>query len=210
MQRTKTVSIMYSGLFCFAPGRRIGGWMMQRYGNNSGLLSGETLGNPESRSTPSDAGRRDAYGCEPETGTDTYDVPAVSVYIFVGNPGPCLTTDQQYTVLLLQINPNTPTAMAILLRRSTASATPRRHGLFLPMEFLRPCCFLAFLVVHVRLHMARPRQCPRAIPCLTNSSSLGAVSRFHVGAASMLACQIIYVVANGQQVWRAKRRTGTN
>jgi hypothetical protein len=182
------------------------------------LLSGETLGNPESRSTPSDAGRRDAYGCEPETGTDTYDVPAVSVYIFVGNPGPCLTTDQQYTVLLLQINPNTPTAMAILLRRSTGPAPRqllprrhcRRHGLFLPMEFLRPCCFLAFLVVHVRLHMARPRQCPRAIPCLTNSSSLGAVSRFHVGAASMLACQIIYVVANGQQVWRAKRRTGTN
>jgi hypothetical protein len=141
----------------------------------------------------------------------------IRIYI-CREPGPCLTTDQQYTVLLLQINPNTPTAMAILLRRSTGPATRqllprrhcRRHGLFLPMEFLRPCCFLAFLVVHVRLHMARPRQCPRAIPCLTNSSSLGAVSRFHVGAASMLACQIIYVVANGQQVWRAKRRTGTN
>jgi hypothetical protein len=112
MQRTKTYCfhcILWNRPPVRHPGRRIGDAreadrMMQ--GTEATAVCGAakrtTAGKPriEPESTPSDAGRRDAYGYEPETGSDTYDVPAVSVYIFVGNP--CLTTDQQYSSIFLQ------------------------------------------------------------------------------------------------------------
>jgi hypothetical protein len=86
-----------------------------------GAAKRTTAGKPriEPESTPSDAGRRDAYGYEPETGSDTYDVPAVSVYIFVGNP---LSHNRPTIQFYILANPNTPTTMASLLRRSTGPA----------------------------------------------------------------------------------------